>query len=276
MGDIKDLTVSVVIPCFNYGKYLEEAIDSCLNSTFRDIEIIVVNDGSTDPDTISVLENLQKPKTRVIHQENKGLPCARNTGIAAAKGKYILPLDADDTIEPTYIEKAVAVLESKPGIGFVSAGIRHFGDYNKEILFPPINFYSLLFKNEVTVCSMFRKKAWSDVGGYNELMRQGFEDWDFWISLMKRGWLGYRIPEVLFNYRRHGKTMLHYSNKIRKQLFRQIQNNHPELYRKERLEQLKKQWVMSQGKKTKPVEKKQTKHKKRVNVTSWTVHVKRK
>lgn len=235
--------VSVVIPCFNYGQYVVEAIDSCINSTFENIEIIVVNDCSTDPYTIDVLSRLNKPKTRVIHHlENKGLPTARNTGIKEAKGKYILPLDADDTIEPTFIEKTVHVLETNPRLGFVSTGRRHFGNQNSTHIPPQYNFYKLLFQNLCSVTSLFRKKAWEDVGGFNEEMTLGYEDWDFWISLGEKGWFGYRIPEILFNYRKHGKSMITDARKKHKYLVNQIRKNHPQLYTQKRLAKIKRIW----------------------------------
>ena len=103
--------VSIVIPCYNHGKFVDETVQSCLKQTYQDIEIIIVNDGSTDEYTNTLLKDYQRPKTKVITIQNQGLPTARNTGIREAVGEYILPLDADDKIAPTYIEKAVNVIE---------------------------------------------------------------------------------------------------------------------------------------------------------------------
>lgn len=234
--------VSVVIPCYNYGAYVEDAIRSCLRSTWQDLEILVVDDGSTDPETERVLKELNFPKTRVIHQENKGLPAARNRGIREAAGRYILPLDADDTIHPTLIEKALILLEAHPGLGFASFWLRHFGDEDWVWMPPPFNFATLLDDNIVTVASLFRKAAWEEVGGYNEAMRQGYEDWDFWISLAKWGWIGRQIPEPLFNYRRHGHTMVHEAHKKRETLVAQLRANHPGLYGPSPLASLRRRW----------------------------------
>lgn len=242
----KNPLVSIIIPCYNYGKYLEEAIDSCLQSTFTDFEIFVVNDGSTDPHTIQVLEQLNKPKTRVIHQVNKGVSAARNAGITLSCGKYIFPLDADDTIRPTLIEKEVAILETRPEIGFVSSWLECFGAYNEVWKYPPYNFYTQLFKNRVNESSMFRKEAWVQVGGFNDKM-MAYEDWDFWISLGEHGWLGYTLPEVLFNYRKHGPSMYSEAKKIHNKYVQQIRDNHPALYTKEKLEELKKIWESTPG-----------------------------
>jgi len=235
--------VSVVIPCYNYGQYVEEAIDSVLQSTWTDLEIIVVNDGSTDPHTKAVLHQLRKPKTTIIHQTNKGLPAARNAGIRMARGTYILPLDADDKIHPRYVEQAVKILKTHPRIGFVTCWVKRFGDSHGIWRCKPYNFYRQLFANNVAVASLFRKTAWKQAGGYNENMKRGYEDWDFWISLGKKGWHGYTIPQPLFFYRKHGPSMITESVKIHHQLVRQIRANHPELYTPRMLRKLRKIWI---------------------------------
>lgn len=228
MGKTNPL-VSVVIPCYNYGNYLEEAIDSCIRSTYKNIEIIVVNDGSKDPLTVKVLTRLNKPDTVIIHQNNKGSSAARNRGIAEGRGKYILPLDADDKIESTYIEEAVEVLEEKPEIGFVTCWYQCFGDLDRIVKVPPFDITTLVMKNIVCVCSLFRKEAWEQAGGYNEKM-MGYEDWDFWISLAERGWSGYLIPKILYYYRKHSGSKFLKSRKNHQNLVKQIRENHPVLY----------------------------------------------
>lgn len=236
--------VSIIIPCYNYGKYVVEAIDSVLNNTYKRLEIIVVNDCSTDSYTNEVLSNLAKPNTKVItHSENRGLPAARNTGISASSGKYIVTLDADDTIHPQFIEKTVQVLENRPEIGFVSTGRRHFGNQNLTHVPPPYNFYKLLFTNIASCTSTFRKVAWEQVGGYKEDMREGYEDWEFWISLGEKGWIGHRIPDILFNYRKHGNSMITDSVKIHDKLVQTIRDYHSELYKPDNLNRLKNIWA---------------------------------
>lgn len=228
---VQEPKISIVIPCYNYGKYVEEAVESCLNSTLQDIEILIVNDGSTDEYTLDVLNKMNKPKTRVIHQVNKGLPAARNTGFSQARAKYILPLDADDLIEPTLLEKAYWVMEFNSNLGFVSFWLKHFGDEDWIWMPPAFNLQKLLYENTVTVTSLVRKQAWEDAGGYNEEMRLGYEDWDFWISLAEAGWEGTQIPEPLFLYRKHGRTMINSSREKHDIIVEQIRNNHPRLYK---------------------------------------------
>lgn len=242
MNSLNKIEVSVIIPCYNYGEFVEETIDSCLASTFNNIEIIVINDGSTDEKTNHILKSLKKPKTRIIHQENSGLSASRNKGIALAKGKYIMTLDADDIIDPTVFEKAFPILEQKPEVGFVHFWLTYFGDFNKKEKTPTFNFYKLLFSNLITYNAIFRKSAWEEVGGFNENMKEGNEDWDFWISLAEKGWIGHLIPEYLLNYRRHGYTMYYQSKEKHEKLVKQIQRNHPHLYTEENLRKLKEKW----------------------------------
>jgi glycosyltransferase involved in cell wall biosynthesis len=224
--------VSIIIPCYNYGQFIEETIKSASEQTYENIEIIVVNDASTDPLTIRVLEKLEQNNNIVVihHEKNKGLPAARNTAIKAASGKFILPLDADDTIEPTIVEKTAKVLIEKPNVGFVSVGMRCFGDTNSTYLPPKYNFHTLLHQNIVTVTSLFRKKAWSQVGGYNEELIYGYEDWEFWINLAKHGWQGSCVEELLFNYRKHGKSMIDDAVKKHSFIINQIIEIHKDLY----------------------------------------------
>lgn len=224
--------VSIIIPCFNHGKFIDEAINSCLSQTYKNIEIIVINDCSTDPFTIDVLNNLNYPKTRVIHhKKNKGIAAARNSGISISNGSFILPLDADDKIDPTFIKKTVQVLERKQDVGFVSTGLRHFGNNQGEYIPPPFSLDRLLYNNIYIVTTLFRKEAWEQVGGFNEKMIYGYEDWDFWLSLAKHGWLGDCVSEVLFNYRNHGKSKLSEAKQKHYDIVSQIILNHPELYR---------------------------------------------
>ncbi len=221
--------VSVVIPCYNYGRFLEEAIRSVHAQTLQDVEVIVVDDGSTDSYTLQVLERVREQGlAKVIRQVNRGLPAARNTGVRHAQGIYVCCLDADDTIAPTYLEKCVLVLEQDPQVGFVYSWVRIFGDEEGAWKMPLFDPGRLLVENIVSVAAVFRKRAWQEVGGYDEQMRSGYEDWEFWIRLTKRGWAGHRIPEFLFNYRRHGKTMYHDALRKHRQLVQFIKRKHPE------------------------------------------------
>jgi glycosyltransferase involved in cell wall biosynthesis len=223
--------VSVVIPCYNQGVYIDEAIDSVFTQTFRDYEIIIVNDGSTDRLTLEKLSNFADPRIRVIHTENQGLAAARNNGIRAAEGEFILPLDADDRIGPTYLEKAVNVLDSSPETGIVYCLAELFGDQTGVWALPEYSLGKLLLNNMIFCSALFRKVDWERVGGYRACMKYGWEDWDFWLSLVRLKLKVQRIPESLFYYRVKSKSMnasMSYSQKF--VMLLRLFSNHHRLY----------------------------------------------
>jgi glycosyltransferase involved in cell wall biosynthesis len=222
--------VSVIIPCYNQGQYVDKAVDSILKQTFQDAEIIIVNDGSTDAFTVEKLTYYQKPRTTVIHTQNQGLAAARNTGIKNAGGEYILPLDADDVMAPTFLEQAVSILEQHPEIGVVSCGIQCFGRNQKRYLPKGGDVRNFLVENNAAVASLFRKMCWEQAGGYNEHIHPGYADWNFWIDITKRGWLVQVIPEYLFLYRRRSGSMLVESNARRPSLIKELVQNHKDLF----------------------------------------------
>ncbi|MFC4261269.1 glycosyltransferase family 2 protein [Ferruginibacter yonginensis] len=200
--------VSVIIPCYNQGAFVMDALASVAAQTYVHWEAIVVNDGSTDAATVALLAELQFPQTRVLHTSNMGLAQARNNGIAEAKGTYILPLDADDTIASTYIEKAVAQFEKHPTTILVYSKAAFFGTETGEWLLPDFSMQTMLQQNVIFCSAMFRKYDFEKVGGYATYMRYGWEDWDLWLRMLTNGGLVYRIPEVLFYYRKHAVSMV--------------------------------------------------------------------
>jgi glycosyltransferase involved in cell wall biosynthesis len=199
--------VSVVIPCYNQGRYIEDSIQSVLDQTFDDYEIIIVNDGSTDDETNKLLSIFYMPKTKIVHTANQGLVAARNAGIAAACGEYILPLDADDRIATTYLEKGVAILDGDPAIGVVYGWAEYFGSRTGRWELPDFSPVRLLVENMVYCTALFRRRDWQKVGGYDPAMRYGWEDWELWLSLSELGIGFVRIPEVLFHYRVRSDSM---------------------------------------------------------------------
>lgn len=202
------MKVAVLVPCFNHAAYLDEAIESVLSQTFRDVEIVVVNDGSTDPDTNRRLATAAWPRTRVVaHPENRGLSASRNTALRHTTAPYICALDADDRLAPAWLEKAVAVLDARPDVAFVSHWLRTFGDETWEWTPERCDLPALLARNTVNGAALVRRAALEAVGGYDETLRQGCEDWDLWLTLVERGHSGVIIPEVLFYYRRRADSM---------------------------------------------------------------------
>jgi glycosyltransferase involved in cell wall biosynthesis len=200
--------VTVGVPCFNYGSYLPEALDSVLASTLQDFEILVINDGSTDPGTLEVLAAVESrdPRVRVVHQQNQGLAAARNKGAALGRGKYVISLDADDRIAPTYLEKTVWVLEHHPEYAFAYSLVRMFGSDQSIWKTEPFSLEKALRYNHVPTGAVFRREAWVEAGGFRDEL-YGQDDWNFWITLGAKGWEGCFIEEPLFYYRKHDVSM---------------------------------------------------------------------
>lgn len=193
--------ISVIIPCYNDGKYIDDAVDSVLAQTFQDFEIIIINDGSTDEETNRLLNSYNKPKTKVITTENQGRAKARNTGIGNAKGKYIFTLDSDNKMAPTYLEKTYEVLDNNENIGIVYGRAEYFGSRSGEWVLPEYKFPNILVKNCIDCAALFRKNDWEKAGGYNPNLKYGKEDRDLWLSIIELGKEPYRIDEILFYYR---------------------------------------------------------------------------
>lgn len=226
--------VSVVIPCYNQAQYLAEAVDSVLAQTYPHWEIVIVNDGSPDR-TSEVAQGLilRHParKIRLVEKANGGLADARNAGIRFARGECILPLDADDRIDPTFLAKTVALLERHPEIAIAYTDWVYFGGHNTRRPALDYDFARLCKKENLFTCtSLFRRKAWEATGGYNPNMTRGVEDWDFWIGCGEKGFVGKRIPEPLFFYRAKEGSMIHTLQPHLPAMFARIILNHPKLY----------------------------------------------
>ncbi len=223
--------VSIIIPCFNLGKYLNEAVESVLAQTFQDFELIVVNDGSTDKKTNQIINEFNNSRVKVIHTTNQGLSGARNTGISQSEGEYILPLDADDKIAPTYLEKAVKVLDRNNNIGIVYCEAVFFGENQGKWVLPEYSFPEILKHNVIFSSSLFRKSDWQKENGYNLNMIYGWEDYDFWLSIIELKREVFKIPEILFFYRSRLDSMNNrMKNEHRLYSYKQIFKNHREMY----------------------------------------------
>jgi len=225
--------VTVVIPCYNHGRFLNEAVESVLAQTYGGYEIFIVNDGSTDPFTVDLLSKYKKERTTVFHKANGHLSSARNFGIARANSEYILTLDADDRFAPRFLEKAVSILDAKSEAGVATCWHETFGGTKRAVctLKNGGNVINFLTRNLCSASSLFRKRCWEEVGGYDERMKQGYEDWNFWIAVTKKGWRVEVIPEVLFYYRISKSSMVSASDDLRPELMRQIVRNHLDVYR---------------------------------------------
>lgn len=230
------LLVSIVIPCYNLGQYLKDAIDSALGQTYKNKEVIVIDDGSTDDKTIKLIDEYRIKYQDVvfIRQNNMGLSEARNTGVKKSKGDYIVCLDADDKLFKTYIEELIAIFkkDSKKKLGFVTTWLQEFG-LSQNIWKPSdYNPGKLLVENIAHAGSMFRKEAWTKAGGYKKQMVGGYEDWEFWVSLMEAGYKWAVLPKVLFNYRIRKNSMFSSASAKHQELYQRIVGLHSDLYSK--------------------------------------------
>lgn len=192
--------VSVVIPCFNLGEYITETLASVKGQTLPGVETVIVDDGSRDAFTVARLDALAADGWRVIRTENRGLPAARNLGVRETRGEYVCCLDADDRLRPAYLEKAAAALEADARGGFVTCFLELFDEGDGVTRYPRPQLPRMLARNEAVVSSLFRREAWLEAGGYCESL-PAMQDWDFWISILEKGWEGVLLPEVLFDYR---------------------------------------------------------------------------
>lgn len=193
--------VSIIVPIYNAAPYLKETLDSIIVSTYRPIEVVMVDDGSKD-NSLLIAQNycIQHPECKVITQDNKGVSAARNNAIRHAHGTYILPVDADDKIGDSFIEKAVNIIEKDKSVRVVGCRAWMFGAVNKEWKLPQFSHRLLARKNMIPATALYRKADWEACGGYceEEIYR---EDWDFWLSIMELGGTFHKINEILFYYR---------------------------------------------------------------------------
>ena len=172
-------------------------------------EIVIVDDGSTDDATTALLRNVERLGYRVIYQANQGLCSARNTGIIASKGEYILPLDSDDKVSLELIDEAIAILDSRSEYAVVYSDGEYFGAKEGTWTIGEFNLQRLMLWNYMHASAVFRRTAWEKVGGYDtNLNHLGFEDWDLWLSIAFSGGKFHYVRKPLFSYRINATSMV--------------------------------------------------------------------
>ncbi len=226
-----ETSISIVVSCYNLAGFLGETLESVARQSWQDWECIIVNDGSTDATGRLAKGWTNRDKRFKYHyQENKGLPDARNAGIQRALGTYILPLDADDLLDKSFLAKAHAIISRNSHIKIVYSNTELFGA-ESGLWNEPFSMKELLRRNLIPASAMFRKSDWRSCGGYSTTMKGGFEDWDFWLSLLEKGGEVHKIEEALFKYRRRADSMAAGIDSQRNtQLRKQIVMNHLPLY----------------------------------------------
>ena len=235
--------VSAVVPCFNYGRLVLEAVDSLRRQSHPAMEIIVVDDGSTAAETLTALRELETAgDVRVVPQHNQGLVAARMAGAAVATGEFLLFLDNDDRLAPEGAALLAAHLHARPDCAFAYPAQRFFGD--EELVWEPQDYdaWDLLWSNHPTVCSLIRRAAFVAAGGYDGGMKYGWEDWEMWIAMSGRGLYGVSVPVPVFGHRRHGKTMTYTAKERGAWLRSRILDKHADAYAPTALAARKRRW----------------------------------
>ncbi len=227
----QNFKVSVIIPFYNLGDFIDETVTSVLNQTYKNLEVIIIDDGSTEVKSIKKLKKYKDfwdKRVTLYRTKNKGLAAARNFGISRSTGKYICCIDADDKYCPEFVADCSRFLEENPTYGFVTTWFQPFGLINGPDTTVQIkkNTPEMLVKNVPHVASMFRRKVWVDVSGYDENMKRGKQDWDFWLSAVERGYDWEVINKVLFLYRIRENSMLRSNTSFKDATYEYILKKH--------------------------------------------------
>ena len=225
--------VSVITPCFNHGAYLEGFLDALGAQEYPALELIIVDDGSTDAETIEVLDRIDKDgRARVIRQErNRGPSVARNRGLAAANGRYILPVDADNLLLPNAVQSLVTQLQAAgEQVGYIYPRFQYFGTRDYRFDPPAYNLFLLLQGNFTDTCSLLDRQIFDAGVKYPEDLELGHEDWDLALSLGALGVVGQPSREVVMLYRKQGFTRSDLVEYLRYPFWREVQHRHPELF----------------------------------------------
>ena len=229
MADPDKPHVSIIIPCFNYGSFLAEAIESALAQTHVPLEVIVIDDGSTD-DSFEVASRFV-PAVEVVTQANMGLVAVLNRGLQQAAGEYFVILSADDVLRPTYIETLLAAVLRHPGAAYAYSEMEYFGARSGVFPAKPFSPALLLVGNYVNATALTRRADALAVGGFHPNPKNAWEDWDFWLRLLESERYGVAVSEPLLRYRRHEATSRNPPSR-RKALeaLNAVRKAHPDLY----------------------------------------------
>ncbi len=230
----KEPKISIIVPCYNHEQYLSETLQSVLDQEYQNWECIIVDDGSSD-NTRNVCLNFCKRslKFHYFYQDNSGPAKARNVGIAKSCGEYILPLDGDDRISADYLSEAVSVFLENEDVKLIYCRAEFFGANSGEWILPEYSYKNMLCANMIFCTGLFSRKDFDRTKGYDEEMKDGLEDWDFWLSFLDQSSLVYRLPKIHFYYRiRKGSRneMCHTNQHILKKILLRVYKNHEEKY----------------------------------------------
>jgi glycosyltransferase involved in cell wall biosynthesis len=220
--------VTAVITCFNYGRFLGEAVESALAQEGGAPRVVVVDDGSTERETLEALERLPAG-VEVVRQERAGVCAARNAGLARVATPYVLVLDADDRLMRTALQILREPLSRDPGLGFAYGRMRFFGDWDGELRFPGYDPYALLYRHTIGLSALMRREVVDATGGFDPAFEQ-FEDWELWVNALEHGWRGAQVDAVTVEYRRHGRSKQGLDRRRYRAMFKALRTKHASLY----------------------------------------------
>jgi len=219
--------VSIVITSHNYAAFLPEALESVLGQSHSPVEIVVVDDGSSDGSA----DVARRYPVQVITQENQGVSAARNRGAAGCTGEFLMFLDADDILEHTYVSSCLHALADAPrDVAYAYTGMRYFGTESRVWPSRPFRRKSLLRYNFVHASALMRREVFVASGGFDTAWRLGHEDHELWIRFLEMGYRGVLVPEPLLRYRRHGSSRNTLTKSQIRRLKWQMRLLHPGLY----------------------------------------------
>lgn len=222
--------VAVVIPLYNQAAFLPEAVASVFAQTYPVHECVIVDDGSTEPETDAVLSDMQRQGCRVIRQANGGLSAARNAGVRSTTTDYFIPLDADDRLRPRFVESLVPRMHELCPRAFVYCDVQYFGSRHGTWCATDFDPRRLLLNNLCTATAVIRRDIFEQVGSYRETLNEGYEDWDLWLRFAAAGWEGKRVAEPLFEYRQHERSMRTDAEAKHQHLVRELISLQPEQF----------------------------------------------
>jgi glycosyltransferase involved in cell wall biosynthesis len=219
---------TVVITCFNYGRFLGDAVRSAREQQGGSPRVVVVDDGSTDPATLEALERLPGG-VELIRQERAGVCAARNAGLARVQTRYTLVLDADDKLTANALSLLREPLERDSRLGFAYGHMHFFGDWEGDLRFPPYDPYALLYRHTIGLSALMRREVVEATGGFDPAFEQ-FEDWELWVNALEHGWRGVQVDAVTLEYRRHGATKQGADRRRYRRMFKAMRHKHASLY----------------------------------------------
>ncbi len=221
--------ITVVIPCFNHGRFLLESVERALEQHGGPPKVIVVDDGSTDAETEAALVALPAG-VQLIRQQNAGVAAARNAGFENSDSELLLMVDADDRLTVDALDTLRPPLEANPDVGYCYGLMKLIGAWSGVLRFPDFDPYILLHRSIAGAqLGLVRRRCWEDAGGFDPAI-DGYEDWDFCLSALEKGWRGLQIDRVTHEYRKHERSGEEGHRRQYRHIYRQLRAKHAELF----------------------------------------------